>query len=638
MLRNCQKSLQVFIAICLTLQTSSVLGNTCPKFYEEASGEVFLTTVVGSGKGDNGNGSNGGSSSGSSGSVRMDALSSQMLKLGDDAFNLIKTFKITPTFDTKSSVSELSAKIRELERELGPEVVARLAEIPSIKGAQPTLPSERAIRAREVLTKKLTEIQAQANPVSEIQNEISKFSKTVGPALFEKFNFDQRPLGDFEFGDKSGQHSSVGMADIRTALQTKLLDFNLKGKSLDTSDYLRVFARDLLFGKPDFSKVSETEGSHLKQLGILTSPISARETDPVLVLGDGFSGTVARELIDLGYVNLKSVDTVYTQAEVARWNEKNPEQKVELESYDERGNAKDLKKFDNESQAFVGGHNLLQAIKPSEIGKVIGSISRVLQVGSEGRLSFAGKGSRILKSHLELIVQATNMKDGPSKLSIVMTDGKKGEGYLRIEKNRTSKKAGEGSDPDITSFSSFVLFLIEKVQFGLLSEKIAEKIPGKGNMSTFSAQSKSGSELKMFEAFLEMFIEPYFPKIRSNPAKMKSLYAYFYEKIYAPIAAGRTLEAAMNLRFLEGGDLMNVMKEGYTFVENTASGLKVHVITAADSLNNLDVVNRVQSLTLDGVKCTTTACLNSVQNFASPAVDAAFGSLKKGLRFLKNKN
>ncbi len=161
--------------------------------------------------------------------------------------------------------------------------------------------------------------------------------------------------------------------------------------------------------------------SHLQVLGIDRTIEEIPKESPILLLGEGQTGTLLASLKEKSFSNLRSIDVEYGIS--LPYNGLSYSTK-------EYGDAADLKKVASSSQKLVLSKDLLASAPKTKIFPILTETIRVLGPLGEARHSFVGNELKEILLNAKTILSNNNIA-----IEIVITDSKTNEGYIKITKS-----------------------------------------------------------------------------------------------------------------------------------------------------------------------------------------------------------
>lgn len=336
-------------------------------------------------------------------------------------------------------------------------------------------------------------------------------------------------------------------------------------------------------------KIKVPTGPHLANLGLLDREIPASHGDPILLLGEGTTGTLAKELMEKGYErNLTSIDLIYNERDAqAIFPERG------LKSYERADNARHLKTVETNSQKLVLAKDLFSGMGMDRISEIVNTVGRVLKSDGEARLSFSNANQG---ATLELLSDMTRHSSYKGPLSI------------RIEKDQGSLRSG------------FVV--IKKIRDSVTTEKGDPKLPAmaldtvaflnywKTSLAKSQETKKSIDFFGLFTYFVDSFVSPRNPEIIKNAALYRAWATYYVTYVYEPLRTGDIRAAAMALRKLD----MTAGQQFY-FIERSSKGSAFQVLSDTRSVREandlyLQVADQLQQ---KGLGCSTAFCNQGVE-------------------------
>lgn len=423
-------------------------------------------------------------------------------------------------------------------------------------------------------------------------NDVLKLSTGFAGNLFNNL------IGTLKGTDPNGMQAQL--VEAITPLAKDKLAPILEISSLD---HARVFVDGIL--SDVISKAGKSVGPQLKSVGITSTVIPAKITDEVLVVGDGFTGTVAQELMAIGY-RPKSVDIAYAEKVVKAWNKQHPEKPITLDSnYQIKGDVRTLKDFGTDSVALVLGNDILSELQEKDISKAIKSIARILKVNGEGRLSFADPK---LRSHLDLLVGETKKPKFKGSFKLEIIEGEfPSVGYLRILK--TAAKINKGTDsfddlPEIGRLALDFFAGFEKTQ--------------KATAAALRTHDVNSLFDSTFDQFMSTFIKPVLPDVMNNETMVTFLKTYFKSKIFEPLMKGDLETVTKVLNLFDGSNTE------FAFLKDLpGKEFGLELITKGKELTTQQMMKTIEALQQQNPDmCLTAACTNLVNDLKNVAVGA----------------
>lgn len=319
--------------------------------------------------------------------------------------------------------------------------------------------------------------------------------------------------------------------------------------------------------------------SHLKVLGMDRTIEEIPKESPILLLGEGTTGTLLASLKEKSFSNLRSIDIEYGMTL--------PYNGLSY-SIKEHGDAADLKKVASSSQKLVLSKDLLASAPKTKIFPILTETIRVLAPLGEARHSFVGNELKEILLNAKTILSYNDIT-----IEIVITDSKTNEGYIKITKsevefgNKQFFNTGGPRppaipplmlSPEILTFGAKGIVLSKKhqrVQVDALQEKYSKN---------YLISTLEDNWEKLFLTIMKKLN----PNALGNNGKLDEWRNYFNQNVRVNFENGNFLKALAHLRSFDTKAFSVLLRKYQVSDEKGNMSVFYYYGNSSEKLNGFD--------------------------------------------------